>query len=106
MTVAVLRDHTFLGMTQSLCPECLSLVPAKILSKEGRVYFRKTCKNHGVREDFICSDVNWYDQMQYSLPGKVPREFGIEPDKGCPYDCGLCTEHEPPVPLPPARCSG
>ena len=32
--------------------------------------------------------------MQYSLPGKVPPEFGVEPDKGCPYDCGLCTEHE------------
>ena len=32
--------------------------------------------------------------MQYSLPGKVPPEYGVEPDKGCPYDCGLCTEHE------------
>ena len=28
-----LRDHTFLGMTQSLCPECLALVPAKIIAK-------------------------------------------------------------------------
>src|SRR3954453_13393478 len=24
----------------------------------------------------------------------MPHEFGIEPDKGCPFDCGLCTEHE------------
>ena len=89
-----LRDHTFLGMTQSLCPECLTLVPAKIITKGKRVYFRKRCPTHGVREDFICSDVSLYDQMEYSLPGKVPPEFGIEPDKGCPYDCGLCTEHE------------
>ena len=52
-----LRDHTFLGMTQSLCPECLALVPAKIITKGRRVYFRKRCPTHGVREDFVCSDV-------------------------------------------------
>ena len=89
-----LRDHTFLGTTQSLCPECLTLVPAKIITKGRRVYFRKRCPTHGVREDFVCSDVALYDQMQYSLPGKVPAQYGTEPDKGCPYDCGLCTEHE------------
>ena len=89
-----LREHTFLGMTQSLCPECLALVPAKIIEKNGRVYFRKTCPTHGVREDFVCSDVKQYDRMEFSLPGKVPAQFGIEPERGCPYDCGLCTEHE------------
>src|SRR6267154_1646087 len=88
-----LRDHTFLGMTQSLCPECLALVPAKIISKGQRVYFRKRCPEHGVREDFVCSDVALYDQMELSVPGKMPR-FGVEPNRGCPYDCGLCTEHE------------
>jgi hypothetical protein len=89
-----LRDHTFLGTTQSLCPQCLTLVPAKIIVKEDRIYFRKTCPTHGVREDFICSDVRHYDRMEFSLPGKVPEHFGTEPDQGCPYDCGLCSEHE------------
>jgi uncharacterized radical SAM superfamily Fe-S cluster-containing enzyme len=90
----LLRDHTFLGTTQSLCPECLSLVTAKIIVKDGgRVYFRKHCPTHGFREDFVCSDVRWYDRNEFSIPGKQP-EFGIEADKGCPYDCGLCTEHE------------
>jgi uncharacterized radical SAM superfamily Fe-S cluster-containing enzyme len=88
------RDYTFLGTTQSLCPECLALVPAKILSRRGRVYFKKTCPAHGVREDFICSDVAWYDRMEYALPAKSPAEFGVAPNKGCPFDCGLCTEHE------------
>jgi uncharacterized radical SAM superfamily Fe-S cluster-containing enzyme len=81
-------------MTQSLCPECLTLLPAKIIEKGGRVYFRKHCPAHGVREDFVCSDVRWYDRMEFSLPGKVPAEFGTLPDRGCPYDCGLCSEHE------------
>ena len=88
------RDYTFLGATQSLCPECLSLVPAKILVRGGRVYFRKRCLTHGVREDFVCSDVRWFDRTDYSLPGKVPVSFGVEPARGCPFDCGLCTEHE------------
>jgi uncharacterized radical SAM superfamily Fe-S cluster-containing enzyme len=88
------RDYTYLGATQSLCPECLAVVPAKIITRGQRVYFRKRCPEHGEREDFICSDVAWYDRMEYSLPAKIPAEFGIEPDKGCPYDCGLCTEHE------------
>ncbi len=90
-----LREHTFLGMTQSLCPECLALVPAKIIVKNGgRVYFRKRCPTHGLREDFVCSEVGQFDQMEFSLPGRVPPQIGIEPDKGCPFDCGLCTEHE------------
>ena len=52
---ALHRDYTFLGTTQSLCPECLAVVPAKIIERGGRVYFRKTCPEHGVREDFVCS---------------------------------------------------
>lgn len=89
-----LRDHRFLGATQSLCPECLDVVPAKILSKRGRVYFRKHCPTHGRRDDFVCSDERWFDRMEYSLPGRVPPRFALEPQRGCPYDCGLCTEHE------------
>jgi uncharacterized radical SAM superfamily Fe-S cluster-containing enzyme len=90
-----LRDYTFLGMTQSLCPDCLALVPAKILARDdGRVYFRKRCPIHGVREDFVCSDVRQYDRLEFSLPGKVPPQMGVDPARGCPYDCGLCTEHE------------
>ncbi|MFO0903003.1 MAG: radical SAM protein [Pirellulales bacterium] len=88
------RDYTFLGTTQSLCPECLQVVPAKIIVRGRRVYFRKSCPEHGVREDFVCSDVAFYDRMEYSVPARVPEQFGMEPQKGCPLDCGLCTEHE------------
>ena len=89
-----LREHRFLGATQSLCPECLDVVPAKIIARDGRVYFRKRCAKHGKRDDFVCSDERWFDRMEYSLPGRVPSRFALEPDRGCPYDCGLCTEHE------------
>ncbi len=89
-----LREHTFLGMTQSLCPDCLDVVPAKIIVKGKRVYFRKHCPTHGTREDFVCGDVAWFDRGEYSSPGKLPLVFGTQPKRGCPYDCGLCSEHE------------
>jgi uncharacterized radical SAM superfamily Fe-S cluster-containing enzyme len=92
--MSTFRDYTFLGTTQSLCPDCLTVVPAKIVSRAGRVYFRKTCAAHGPREDFVCSDVKWFDRNGYSLPGKVPLSYGAEVKQGCPYDCGLCSEHE------------
>ena len=89
-----LSDHTFLGTTKSLCPTCRRLVDAKIIVRQGRVYFRKKCPEHGVIEDFVCSDVHYYDRHEHSQPSRLPRAYGVEPDKGCPYDCGLCTEHE------------
>jgi uncharacterized radical SAM superfamily Fe-S cluster-containing enzyme len=89
-----LRDYRFLGTTQSLCPECLALVPAKIISRRDRVYFLKHCPRHGRREDFVCSDVRFYDRLEYTVPARSPVLFGTRSDRGCPFDCGLCTEHE------------
>jgi hypothetical protein len=28
------------------------------------------------------------------VPGRLPAQFGVTPQRGCPFDCGLCTEHE------------
>jgi 7,8-dihydro-6-hydroxymethylpterin dimethyltransferase len=88
------RDYTFLGTTRSLCPQCRRLVDAKIIVRDGRVYFRKRCPEHGLIEDFVCSDVSYYDRNEFSQPARTPRAYGARSDKGCPYDCGLCPEHE------------
>ena len=88
------RNYTFLGTRQSLYPECLSVVPAKIIARGKRVSFRKRCATHGLREDFVCSDRRWYDRYDYALPPKLPKKTFVEASKGCPLDCGLCTEHE------------
>src|SRR5438270_2841887 len=88
------RDYTYLGATRSLCPHCRRLVDAKIIVRDGRVYFRKRCPEHGTVEDFVCSDVGYFDRHEYSQPARVPRAFGTDAAKGCPYDCGLCPEHE------------
>jgi 7,8-dihydro-6-hydroxymethylpterin dimethyltransferase len=89
-----LRDYTFLGTTRSLCPHCRRLVDAKIIVKDQRVYFRKHCPEHGTFDDFVCSDAAYYDRHDYSQPARLPRHFGTHSDQGCPFDCGLCPEHE------------
>ncbi len=88
------RDYTFLGTTKSLCPECRRLVDAKIVTKNNRIYFRKQCPEHGLIEDFVWSDASDFDRTGYDRPAREPMKYGVEPDKGCPFDCGLCTEHE------------
>jgi uncharacterized radical SAM superfamily Fe-S cluster-containing enzyme len=89
-----LRDYTFLGTTRSLCPACRRLVDAKIIARAGRVYFRKHCPEHGIIEDFVCSDVTYFDRHEHSQPARLPRAFGTRADRGCPFDCGICPEHE------------
>jgi uncharacterized radical SAM superfamily Fe-S cluster-containing enzyme len=88
------RDYTFLGTTRSLCPQCRRLLDAKIIVRRGRVYFRKRCPEHGLFDDFVCSDVAYYDRNELSQPARLPKAFGTRSDKGCPLDCGLCPEHE------------
>ena len=89
-----LRDYTFLGTTRSLCPHCRRVVDAKIVTRNNRVYFRKHCPEHGLIEDFVCSDVAYYDRHELSVPARTPHHYGTERDKGCPHDCGLCPDHE------------
>ena len=88
------RDYTFRGTTRSLCPDCRRVVEAKIIVREGRVWFRKRCPEHGEFEDYVCSDVAFFDRHEFDQPARLPNKYGVEPDRGCPLDCGLCTEHE------------
>ena len=70
------KAYTYRGTTRSLCPVCRRVVDAKIILRGQRVYFRKRCPEHGVVEDFICSDVAWFDRHEFDQPARLPREFG------------------------------
>jgi 7,8-dihydro-6-hydroxymethylpterin dimethyltransferase len=87
--------YIFHGQTTSLCPECLALVPAKIIMDEGNVYYLKRCKTHGVSKALVATDIAYYKLMQdYIKPGDRPLHFQTRTEEGCPYDCGLCPDHE------------
>lgn len=89
------RSHLFYGITNSLCAECLRKVEAKIIFREGKVYLVKHCREHGHQEVLVADDVDYYRQCQeFIKPGDMPLRFNTPIRYGCPYDCGLCPDHE------------
>ena len=50
--------------TDSLCPECIKVIPARKYEKDGKVVMTKTCPDHGEFNDIISSDVNIFLEME------------------------------------------
>jgi uncharacterized radical SAM superfamily Fe-S cluster-containing enzyme len=89
------RGHIFHELTRSLCPECSRVIDAQVLFRDGAVYLRKHCPDHGWHEALISSDAGWHlDAPRYSKPGAIPFDFATTTEQGCPFDCGLCPEHQ------------
>lgn len=95
MSARKAAPYLFLGQTTSLCETCLALVPAKILSEDGKVFYQKRCRDHGVQKTLISDDVSyWKAQRDWVKPGDRPLTAQTRTDHGCPHDCGLCPDHE------------
>ena len=87
--------YVFYGQTTSLCSTCLGLVPAKIIIEEGNVYYLKRCRAHGAQKTLVSTDPQYYKLCHdYLKPGDRPLQTQTRTDHGCPYDCGLCPDHE------------
>lgn len=87
--------YLFLGQTTSLCEECLALVPAKVIAEDDNVFLQKRCREHGVQKTLIADDLAyWKSQQDWLKPGDRPLAVQTRTDHGCPYDCGLCPDHE------------
>ncbi len=98
MTIPVrqsVRHHIFYELTRSLCPECRRVIDAQVLIRDGAVYLRKHCPQHGWHEALVSSDADWYlNSLKYNKPGAIPNDFATAVAQGCPADCGLCPEHQ------------
>ena len=89
------RPYLFYGQTTSLCETCLDLVPAKILIEGDEVYYQKRCPEHGVQKTLVSTDAAYFRRTRdYLKPGDKPLQFQSRTHFGCPYDCGLCPDHE------------
>lgn len=89
------RPYLFYALTNSVCSKCLTKVEAKIIFQNESVYLVKHCLIHGREEVLIADDIEYYKQCQeFIKPGDMPRRFNTPIKYGCPYDCGLCPDHE------------
>ena len=81
--------------TQSICPECLQVIDARLFEEDGAVYMEKTCATHGEFRDKIYSDARLYLKMeQWEFGDNRGLENPAIPDAArCPDDCGLCSLH-------------
>ena len=79
--------------TASVCPVCLQRIPAERVFYEDEVYLEKTCPDHGFFKTIL-----WRGEPAYptwfreKIPNHPDHPFH-QPQKGCPFDCGLCASH-------------
>src|SRR5712672_3137964 len=89
------RPYVFWGQTTSLCETCLALVPTKIQIRDNEVWYEKRCRQHGVQSTLVSTDAAYWRRCKdYIKPGDKPLAFQNRTEFGCPYDCGLCPDHE------------
>lgn len=87
--------YVYYDFTLSLCSTCLKRVEAKIIFEDDKVYMLKRCPEHGREKVLIATDVEYYKNIRnYNKPSEYPLRFNTKTHYGCPYDCGLCTDHE------------
>jgi 7,8-dihydro-6-hydroxymethylpterin dimethyltransferase len=88
------KDYQYIESTISLCPSCLKRIDAKIILRDDKIFVLKYCQEHGEQEEILEENAQYYlGRMQYTKPGSVSKTQNERKD-GCPFDCGLCPEHE------------
>ncbi|XEC94903.1 radical SAM protein [Paenibacillus tarimensis] len=89
------RPYLFYELTNSICSVCYRKVEAKVTIEEDKVYLVKRCLKHGPEKVLISTDVEYYKRCrEFTKPAEMPLHWNTPIRYGCPYDCGLCPDHE------------
>jgi len=87
-------ERSVLSTTWSVCPECLQRIPATCERQGDCVYLVKSCPTHGRFTTKIWKgdiDFTTWSRPKRPAPQAHPH---TAPEKGCPFDCGLCSNHK------------
>ena len=90
------RPYLFYDVAISICSTCYRRIDAKIVFEDDRVFMLKHCPEHGHERVLIADDVDYYRRSRevFIKPPEMPQRYNTPVKWGCPYDCGLCTDHE------------
>ncbi|MEO3993165.1 MAG: radical SAM protein [Desulfurococcaceae archaeon TW002] len=82
-------------ITQSICPYCYALLPAIIFERDGKLYIRKECPEHGEIEELYQGSSEFARRIEkWYVEGRGPRYVYTNLSAPCPYSCGLCPIHK------------
>ena len=90
------RPYLFYDVAISICSTCYRRVDAKIVFEDGKVWMLKRCPEHGHERVLVADDVDYYRRARevfIKMP-EQPMVYNTPVKYGCPYDCGLCPDHE------------
>ena len=90
------RPYLYYDVALSICSTCYRKVEGKIVFENGNVYMLKRCPQHGSEKVLMADDVDYYRRCRevFLKPPEMPNYYNTPVKWGCPYDCGLCTDHE------------
>ncbi|MBK8099624.1 MAG: radical SAM protein [Planctomycetes bacterium] len=90
------RPYLFYGATSALCSTCLRVVEAKEVIENDRVWLLKRCRQHGSQRVLLADDAAYWrlGRERFLKPPEQVQKPNTAHRYGCPYDCGICTEHE------------
>ena len=90
------RPYLFYDTAVSICGRCHRKVDAKIVFEDERVWMDKRCLEHGPQRVLISDDVAYYRACRETFikVPEMPLRRNTPIKHGCPYDCGLCPDHE------------
>jgi uncharacterized radical SAM superfamily Fe-S cluster-containing enzyme len=78
---------TILKQTESLCPKCLRVIPAQVVTEGRAVYQEKACPEHGMFKNYLWPDAVHYKWMNsFEFPYHRPQKSSASL-QGCPRDC-------------------
>ena len=94
MTWPLPVGYQALEPTVSLCPACRDRVEAVLAERDGAVHVVKQCPVHGLQVELREENAAFFKARgQYTKPG-TRTETQTETRRGCPFDCGLCPDHD------------
>jgi uncharacterized radical SAM superfamily Fe-S cluster-containing enzyme len=90
------RNYLFYDTAVSICTTCYQRVDAKIVFEDDRVFMMKRCPQHGFERVLMSDDVDYYRRCRevFVKRPEMPEHYNTPVKYGCPYDCGLCPDHE------------
>jgi len=93
---ASVRPYLYYDTAVSICTTCYRRIDAKIVFEENNVFMLKRCPTHGFERVLISDDVDYYRRCRevFIKPPEMPDRYNTPIKFGCPYDCGLCPDHE------------